>query len=68
MDALTDNTFTMQNTMLQSLTGCTDTALVSVEPTFSVTDKGTVQVDFTAPLTGPAYMATPEPRSSCPST
>ena len=45
--------------MLQSLTGCTDTALVSVEPTFSVTDKGTVQVDFTAPLTGPAYMAIP---------
>ena len=59
VDALTDNTFTMQNTMLQSLTGCTDTALVSVEPTFSVTDKGTVQVDFTAPLTGPAYMAIP---------
>ena len=43
VDALTDNTFTMQNAMLQSLTGCTDTALVSVEPTFSVTDKGTVQ-------------------------
>ncbi len=59
VDALTDNTFTMQNAMLQSLTGCTDTALVSVEPTFSVTDKGTVQVDFTAPLTGPAYMAIP---------
>lgn len=59
VDALTDNTFTMQNAMLQSLTGCTDTTLVSVEPTFSVTDKGTVQVDFTAPLTGPAYMAIP---------
>lgn len=59
VDALTDNTFTMQNAMLQSLTGCTDTALVSVEPTFNVTDKGTVQVDFTAPLTGPAYMAIP---------
>ena len=59
VDALADNTFTMQNAMLQSLTGCTDTALVSVEPTFSVTDKGTVQVDFTAPLTGPAYMAIP---------
>ncbi len=24
-----------------------------------MTDKGTVQVDFTAPLTGPAYMAIP---------
>ena len=59
VDALTDNTFTMQNAMLQSLTGFTDTALVSVEPTFSVTDKGTVQVDFTAPFTGPAYMAIP---------
>lgn len=59
VDALADNTFTMQNAMLQNLTGCTDTALVSVEPTFSVTDKGTVQVDFTAPLTGPAYMAIP---------
>ena len=59
VDALADNTFTMQNAMLQSLTGCTDTALVSVEPTFSVTAKGTVQVDFTAPLAGPAYMAIP---------
>lgn len=45
--------------MLQSLTGSEDTALVSVEPTFSVTEKGTVQVDFTAPSTGPAYLAIP---------
>ena len=58
-DALDDNTFTLQNAMLQSLTGSEDTALVSVEPTFSVTEKGTVQVDFTAPITGPAYLAIP---------
>ncbi len=68
VDALTDKTFTMQNAMLQSLTGCTNTALVSVEPTFSVTDKGTVQVDFTAPLTGPAYMAIPNEEQNPPLT
>lgn len=59
VDVLDDNTFTMQDTMLQSLTGSGQDALVSVEPTFSVTEKGTVQVDFTAPLTGPAYLAIP---------
>ena len=58
-DALDGNTFTLQNAMLQSLTGSEDAALVSVEPTFSVTEKGTVQVDFTAPIDGPAYLAIP---------
>ena len=58
-DSLDSNTFTMQNAMLQSLTGCAEDALVSVEPTFSVMEKGTVQVSFTAPITGPAYLAIP---------
>ena len=58
----------MQNAMLQSLTGCTDTALVSVEPTFSVTDKGTVQVDLYRAPHRACLHGHPRHRGSCPST
>ena len=58
-DALNDDPFTLQNEALRALTGYAGDALVSVEPQFSQTEKGTVQVSFTAPITGPAYLAIP---------